>query len=722
MVRGMRIDPNSKFNRVELHCHSKAGEIGTMKPGEIAEYLSGEDATAFAITDDSSIWGFPMLECLMEFGILTAAPIFGLEVRVKRDGNEKNCEEFDIVSILIRNYSGMVNVCHLLEAPGGKDGKPVLDAEELFGKHGGLLFGTGGSKGRVYRMALEGASDEELTAELGHYDYAEVLPFEEYREINKRIIRLSDEIGVTVVAVCEAAFCDEAGRNARRVRSYHDYGTDVVADNHFWTDEEMLSAFNYLPEKKARKIVIDNTHRLKNLCGSFQVTIAKKSYPQTAYASSRLRDMCMFYMRKKYPDRPSEVLSVLEWELDALARTHMETYMIQVKEILDGLGLGSAETSIRGTAAGSIVAYLLGISNVDPIRFNLAPEMVFSLEQDREIDIDLNVPTGLQEEAFVCAGRVESVSNAVRASMAKLISEEEAGEMLEQYMADCDIFFTDAMQYDIIECLKDSYICMEKHPGGVYLIPTYFGTESKAPTILTKGLDLKHYDYGDVRAFLKQDIFGQDGTEMLIKLSLLTDVALEKVPIDDEKVLKLFAAGAEVMERSSQDSGCRLPRFAKLPDFGSDYVRTLIEALRPKSVEDLAKIIALAHGTGVYNELISSLVDVGRLGIKDIIATRDDVMDYCISLGIGRKTAFRISEDVRKGKIAKGWCHKWREWKRLLISLDAPEWFIYSCEHITYLFPRAQALSYVIVNMRLGWFMVNYPKEFETVMSEYGAS
>jgi len=85
---------------------------------------------------------------------------------------------------------------------------------------------------------------------------------------------------------------------------------------------------------------------------------------------------------------------------------------------------------------------------------------------------------------------------------------------------------------------------------------------------------------------------------------------------------------------------------------------------------------------------------------------------YLISKGIESETAFKIMENVRKGKVAKGKCPEWEEWKAELLSHDVPDWYIWSCERIKYMFPKAHAAAYAISSLRIAWFKVNYPEEY----------
>ncbi len=694
-----------KKERIELHCHSKLGGFAAMDPRRLIKYLSRRGMPAFAITDESTIAAYSELEREWEQLFCGARPIFGMEVMGKTTN-----EEVEHMSVLIKNETGKETLYKLISENKSEDPHPLFSFEKFIENREGLLLGSGTAKGRLYKSAMKGASKEELKNIISVYDYVEVLPGKMYEEINKTIIVICHELKIPVVAVSDGRYGDEYGREALKIIQCWRNETEELPDCHFWSTEEMLSAFDYLPEEKAFEIVVANTHLIADMCKTVKIR------PKVRYPLSRpdagyiLREKCYKGLEHKYPDASKEIIDRLEEELEALSRTAMETYILAVKELLEKTSLSPWDIQLKGTSAGSIVLYLLNISEVDPLKYNLAPETIFGVDGTEEIDIDIDIPANRQLEIIDRTDEIEGVGNHVWAGYIGGIGFNQKKEMIKCYEQKTGHSLEPETFAKIWPKIIGNSLWRQKLPGRVLLIPNGRDCTEAFPTAMAiGGYEVAHYIYHYTNGVFDTISLLPGGiSEMLSELKKLTGVDLQDVPTDSKEVIDLIKVDSE----------------GELPGLGSSLApetqpfKKIVEVLHPSSFNDIVKIYALSHGTFEVKEFVELMPKEKGVSSSDIIGTHDDVFDFNLSLGIERKMAYEIAQAVGKEYICRDRAGSWETWKQTLLDAGAPDWYIWSCEHIQYLFPRAHCISHMLAVMRLGWFKVHYPSEFNKVMKE----
>src|SRR5699024_8428738 len=131
-----------------------------------------------------------------------------------------------------------------------------------------------------------------------------------------------------------------------------------------------------------------------------------------------------------------------------------------------------------------------------------------------------------------------------------------------------------------------------------------------------------------------------------------------------------------------------------VPEFGTRFVRGMLEQTKPATFAELLQISGLSHGTDVYLGNAETLIRENNIPLADVIGCRDDIMVYLIYHGLEDGLAFKIMESVRKGKGIPD------EWQVEMREKNIPEWYIQSCLKIKYMFPKAHAAAYVLMALR----------------------
>ena len=266
-----------------------------------------------------------------------------------------------------------------------------------------------------------------------------------------------------------------------------------------------------------------------------------------------------------------------------------------------------------------------------------------------------------------------------------------------------------------------------QHPGGMIVLPRHeeiysFTPIQKPANDMTTDVVTSHFEYHSIdHNLLKLDILGHDDPTMIRRLEDLTGLDATTIRLDDPDVMALFH-GTESLHITPEDiNGIPLGSLG-VPEFGTDFAMQMLIDANPQNFSDLVRIAGLAHGTDVWLGNAQELIKSGQCTISTAICCRDDIMVYLIHMGLESGTAFQIMENVRKGNVAKGKCTKWEEWKEDMKAHGVPDWYIWSCQKIKYMFPKAHAAAYVMMAWRIAYFKVNYPLQYYAAFFSIRAS
>lgn len=247
-----------------------------------------------------------------------------------------------------------------------------------------------------------------------------------------------------------------------------------------------------------------------------------------------------------------------------------------------------------------------------------------------------------------------------------------------------------------------------QHPGGIVVLPMGEEINTFTPiqhpaNDMTTDITTTHFDYHSIdHNLLKLDILGHDDPTMIRVLQDLTGVDPTQIPLDDKAVMSLFQDTSALGITPEDIGGCQLGALG-IPEFGTDFAMGMLMDTQPKEFTDLVRIAGLSHGTDVWLGNAQTLIQEGTATISTCICTRDDIMIYLISMGLDSEESFTIMESVRKGKGLKP------EWEEDMIAHGVPDWYIWSCKKIKYMFPKAHAAAYVMMAWRIAYCKVYYP-------------
>ena len=165
----------------------------------------------------------------------------------------------------------------------------------------------------------------------------------------------------------------------------------------------------------------------------------------------------------------------------------------------------------------------------------------------------------------------------------------------------------------------------------------------------SSGTITTHFEYHALEdCLVKLDILGHDDPTMLRMLADLTGVSVLEIPLNDPATMSIFSS-TESLGVTPEQIGTPVGTLG-VPEFGTRFVRQMLEETSPKTFSDLVRISGLSHGTNVWTNNAQELIKAGITDIGNVIATRDDIMSYLMLKGVESQHAFRIMEQVRKGR------------------------------------------------------------------------
>lgn len=586
---------------------------------------------------------------------------------------------------------------------------------------------------------------------------------EDLIELNKRVIKLGEQFNKPVVATCDVHFLDPEDEIYRRIimtgKGFKD--ADNQAPLFLRTTEEMLDEFSfYLGSEKAEEIVITNTNMIADMCDRIAPVRPDKCPPVIENSDQQLTDICYRKAHEMYGEQLPEIVEArLKRELNSIisngfAVMYIIAQKLVWKSVEDGYLVGS-----RGSVGSSFVATMAGITEVNPLSphyyckkchytdfysdevkafagmagcdmpdkncpvcgeklvkdgFDIPFETFLGFKGNKEPDIDLNFSGEYQSKAHKYTEVIFGYGQTFRAGTIGTLADKTAFGYVKNYYEERGKHKRTSEINRIVEGCVGVRRTTGQHPGGIVVLPVGEEINSFTPVQhpandMTTDTITTHFDYHSIdHNLLKLDILGHDDPTMIRMLQDLTGIDPITIPLDDKDVMSLFQNTSALGVTPEQIGGCKLGALG-IPEFGTDFAMQMLIDTQPKYFSDLVRIAGLSHGTDVWLGNAQELIKSGQATISTAICTRDDIMTYLISMGLDSEESFKIMEAVRKGTVAKHKCPNWEEWKADMKAHDVPDWYIWSCEKIQYMFPKAHAAAYVMMAWRIAYCKVNYP-------------
>jgi DNA polymerase-3 subunit alpha len=761
---------------VHLHVHSDYSLLDGL--GKIRDYVrlaKGHGSPALALTDHGVMYG--AIELYTTARAAGIKPIIGCEMyvapRSMHDKGGKVDSDSAHLLVLARDYEGYQNLLRLVSLSHleGYYYKPRIDHDTLARHSGGLVVTSSCIGGEVPQLLLrdEDRAARELADKyrsiVGRGNYFIELqdhPFEEQRRANRKLVELARDLEIPLLATADTHYprledaeiqdillCVQTGKmvsDPNRMRM-------STQTNYLRPPEEMERAFGEVPE------ALSNTLRVAEMC-DLEIPMGKWILPHYAVpeghdGSTYLRALCEQGLGKRYGAVPAATRERLEYELDIIEKKGYSTYMLIVQDFVNWAREREIAVTSRGSAAGSLVSYLLNITSADPLEYGLPFERFLNPHRPSPPDIDMDFEDSRREEviAYVTqkygqdkvaqiitfgtmearaavrdVGRVLGLSYGECDSVAKMVQPGATiKETVESSTALSDWREREpqiARLLDVASRLEGVTRHASTHAAGVIIgreplvnyAPLQRDPSGQKPLI--------QYNMGVAESIglLKMDFLGLANLSILgravktIRDSKGVEIDLDALPLDDARTYALLSSGETTGIFQLESAGMR--RYVKeLRPSELRDVAAMIALYRPGPMEMIPRYIARKHGEEPVSYLVPQLEPILR-DSYGVLVYQDDILLISIEVAgytweeadklrkaVGKK--IREELEAQRDKFVQG-CQTHGGLNRE-DAINLWEWLL---PFARYGFGKAHAAAYSLVSYQTAYLKANYPSEY----------
>jgi len=760
-----------------LHVHSHYSLLdGMAKIEDLISRAKKEKMSALAITDHGVMYG--VIEFYKQARIAGVKPIIGAELYVAPGSRFSKKSKIDDrpfhLTLLSKNEEGYKNLL-ILTSLAHLDGfyyKPRIDVDLLKTHHRGLIALSGCLGGEIPQAILQNKKNLDETVKK-YYDifgedfYLEAQTYDspEQKKVTKELERLGQKHGIKIVATSDVHFLDKDDAEIQDIllclqtkKKISDLERMTASkDSYFHSESEMRKFFKNNPE------FVDNTQEIVNKC-NITIELEKIKFPEFNLPNNEnpndyLKKICYQKLSNKYPKITPEIKKRLDYELEVIKKTGFATYFLIVQDFVswaknNNIMVGPG----RGSAAGSIVAYVLGITSIDPLKYNLIFERFLNPERISAPDIDLDFADTRRDEVIKYIEEKYNKNNVAQiitfGTMAARVAIRDVGRVLEIPYSFCDKlakmippFLSLNQALEKVKELKDVYLENQDakkiiniakklegvarhastHACGIVITPqelnAYLPTQydvSREEKILISQYSM--YAVADL-GLLKIDLLGLKNLTLLEKTIELIKkegqkIDLEKIDSDDKKTFELLKRAETVGVFQLESQGIRRYLKELKPNIFEDII-AMIALYRPGPIELIPKYIAgkrtkkvsylhpklkpileNTHGVAIYQEQILRIArDLAGFSLSEADILRK---------AIGKKIKGLLKEQEKKfidGCI-----------KQNIEKSVAEKIFNFIEPFAGYAFNRAHATCYATIAYQTAYLKANWPTEFMTAL------